>query len=490
MSLTPSWNFGSVGFGHIALPPNAPNLSSHKSSSDCGASGADEESTAGTEDVGRVSVFDAAKAAAPDPILSMRDQYNADPAERKLNLAVGVYRTAEGKPLVLKCVQEAETKLLAEQEAGRAFKEYLPPDGHSKFCDLSLKLLLGDAIDGMLADGRVAAAQSISGTGGLHLAARMLKLLMPDATVHLPAPTWPIHPDIFEAVGLSVAHYPYYDAETGGLDLDGMLAYLRALPHGSVVLMHACAHNPSGVDPTAAQWAQIAAAVRERWLVPMVDAAYQGLATGDLDEDGAGARALAAVPGVEMITVQSYSKNMGLYAERAGVVALLCADRDVASRVQQQLSRTIRLTHSSPPQHGAAICATILGEPERLQAWKREVKGMAERLLEMRAALAASLAKCECPPPTTSKRGSWAHVTEQRGMFTYTGLTPAQVKALRETHHVYMPNDGRISMAGLTTSTCGMLATAIKDVLHAEAKHAFAEPATELPAAKRARSAA
>ena len=221
------------------------------------------------------SVFVSAQPCAPDPILSMRDNFLKDPATNKLNLAVGVYRTAEGQPLVLKCVQDAEAKLLADQQAGHTFKEYLPPDGMSKFCHLSLKLLLGDSIGPKLDEGRVVAAQSLSGTGGLHLAARMLQLLMPGTTVHLPQPTWPIHPDIFANVGLEYKYYPYFDAATGGLDIDGMLGALGALPAGSVVLLHACAHNPTGVDPTAAQWELIAQTVAKGKLVPLVDAAYQ-----------------------------------------------------------------------------------------------------------------------------------------------------------------------------------------------------------------------
>ena len=297
----------------------------------------------------------------------------------------------------------------------------------SRFCELSLRLLLGDAVAPALEQGRVVAAQCISGTGGLHLAARMLQMLRPGSTVHLPAPTWPIHPDIFTEVGLAVAYYPYYDARTGGLDFDEMLAALEALPAGSVVLLHACAHNPTGVDPTAAQWARIAQAVAARALIPLVDAAYQGLASGDLDADAAGARALASVPGVEMITVQSYSKNMGLYAERAGLVSFTCQDAPIAERLGQQLRRTIRLTHSSPPQHGAALVATILGEPGRSAAWRLELAAMAARLHAMRRALHDALVRLESPPPDGAS--DWRRVLEQRGMFTYTGLSREQARA-------------------------------------------------------------
>ena len=271
MASFPVMQFGAANFGHVVLPAALP--SAKRDDDDSCELDKDEASTVATR-VATESAFANAKSCAPDPILGIRDDFLKDPAEHKLNLAVGVYRTAEGKPLVLECVKAAEAHLLEEQRAGRTFKEYLPPEGMTKFCDLSLRLLLGDAITPALEQGRVVAAQSISGTGGLHLAARMLQILRPGSTVHLPTPTWPIHPDIFTAVGLAVAYYPYYDARTGGLDFDGMLAALQALPAGSVVLLHACAHNPTGVDPTAAQWARIAQAVA-RPLIPLVDAAYQ-----------------------------------------------------------------------------------------------------------------------------------------------------------------------------------------------------------------------
>ena len=449
-------------YGHIAMPARS------KRASDPSID--DVESSVATEEVGEVdlrsaSAFASAEGAAPDPILSMRDAYLADPAEKKLNLAVGVYRTAEGQPYVLDCVQEAEADLLETQREGRAFKEYLPPVGMASFCEASLRLLLGESISAPLAEDRVVTAQSLSGTGGLHLAARMLAQLKPGATVHLPTPTWPIHPDIFTTCGLKVSYYPYYDPATCGLNFDGMIATLSALPIGSVVLLHACAHNPTGVDPTWWQWGEIAKVVAQRALLPLVDAAYQGFASGDLDLDARGVRMLAAIEGVEMITVQSYSKNMGLYAERAGVLAMICRETDVAERCRQQLARTIRLTHSSPPQHGAAIVAKILSEPDRTAKWRVEVAAMAKRLLEMREALSAALARIVCPPPTGTSLTSWRHVTEQRGMFTYTGLTPTQVEALRVKHHIYMPADGRISMASLTVASCDVLAAAIRDVL-------------------------
>ena len=451
-------------YGHIAMPKKSPKSSSVY----------DGQSTVETEDADvespemmGASAFARAEGAAPDPILSMRDAFLADPVADKLNVAVGVYRTADNKPLVLESVQEAEAALLSEQQAGHTFKEYLPPEGMAPLCAASLKLLLGDTIASPLAEGRLVSAQSLSGTGGLHLAARMLSALLPGATVHLPSPTWPIHPDIFTTCGLRVASYPYYDASTCGLNFDAMIAALCALPVGSIVLLHACAHNPTGVDPTAEQWDEIARAVESRRLIPLVDAAYQGFASGDVDEDAVGARKLAAIPNAEMVVVQSYSKNMGLYAERVGVLSMLCNDPSVAERLRSQLARTIRLTHSSPPQHGAAIVTKILNDPERARKWRAEVAGMARRLQEMRSELHAALERLGCPPPTGTTLTSWDHVLSQRGMFTYSGLQPRQVEALRVEHHVYMPMDGRISMASLTRASCQTLATAIDRVLRA-----------------------
>jgi len=464
-----------VNYGHIALPsrPSANNVHDAESTNDA-------HSTAYAESLlGGESVFSSAVGAPDDPILGMRDAFLADPATRKLNLAVGVYRTAEGQPLVLDSVKAAEAHLLAETQAGRMYKEYLPPVGMLRFAEASVKLLYGDSIAPALAEDRVVTAQCLSGVGGLHLAARMIAELMPTATVHLPQPTWPIHPDIFTVCGVKVAHYPYYDPATGGMDAPRMLAYLRQLPAGAIVLLHACAHNPTGVDPTPAQWTEIARAVEERGLVPLVDSAYQGLASGDLDEDAVGTRMLAAIPNIEMLSVQSYAKCMGLYGERAGVFAMITNDADVAKKISQQLTRVIRLTYSSPPQHGAAIAATVLTDAALTATWRKEVTSMAGRLQEMRDALYAALLKVDCPPPTgrTSERG-WRHVLDQRGMFTYTGLTPAQVDALRNEHHIYMPTDGRISMAGLTLDTCAFLAESIKAVLPPDASPSVAMEVT------------
>lgn len=490
-------------FGHIgALPVRRVGLRSSSPASDAQTS-TDATADAPTDIDNGVSAFGLAQAVPPDPILSIRDAFLKDPTPGKVNLSVGVYRTDEGQPLVLDCVQEAEDMMLAEQLAGKANKEYLPPLGLQDFCTRSLKVLLGDAIQPALEAGRVVTTQSLSGTGGLHLAARLLAQIMPGTTVHLPSPTWPIHPDIFLETGLRVAYYPYYNAATRTLDFDLMLATLRSLPAGSAVLFHACAHNPTGCDPTKDQWRRIAEAVAHRGLLPIVDSAYQGLASGDLDEDGYGARCLLGIPNAELITIQSFSKNMGLYAERAGVMTVVCRDADVAGRVGETLGRIVRLSYSSPAQHGSRIVHTILSDPARLSAWKAELKLMAERLLEMRRAFSAALSRAQCPPPqrpwtpgrspahlevmpevagcTSDGTTPWPHVLSQRGMFTYSGLTAEHAEALRARHHVYLPSDGRICMAALTHETCDRVAAAIKDVLERGTDNATAAADETLP---------
>ncbi|KAL1529692.1 hypothetical protein AB1Y20_000631 [Prymnesium parvum] len=444
----------SVNYGHILLPTRLETAAEERDDA--------TNSTLPVEDGAppRKSAFSGAVGAAPDPILSIRDAFLADGSEAKLNLAVGVYRTAEGHPYVLPSVKLAEQKLLDDLMCGTADKEYLPPDGLQPFCEASLQLLLGNTTD----PSRVVAAQSLSGTGALHLAARVIAEMIPGATVYLPQPTWPIHADIFGTVGLRVAYYPYYDPHTCGLRAAEMIAALRSLPKGGVVLLHACAHNPTGVDPTPQHWEAVADVLHERRLIPLIDSAYQGLASGDLWQDGAGARTIAARGG-EMLICQSFSKNMGLYGERAGVFSMLCSDAVVASRVREQLKRIIRVTYSSPPRHGAALACRVLCERELRDAWTAEVAGMAARLLEMRTVLFAALERVRCPPPHGTDLKSWSHVLTQRGMFTYTGLRPEQVLTLREEHHIYMPMDGRISMAGLSVESCDKLAKAINAAL-------------------------
>lgn len=410
------------------------------------------------------SCFKRATGAAPDPIFAVRDAFLADTALLKLNLAVGVYRTAEGKPLVLKAVQSAEESILARQGKGAGFKEYLPMDGMPAFNKVAPLLLLGKgpATLAAQAEGKLVSVQSLSGTGGLFLAAHVIARHMPGRTVYLPTPTWPIHTEIFGGAGLTVKYYRYYDPKTCGLDMEGLSADLKAAEAGSIIVLHACAHNPSGVDPTTAQWGGITELVAAKRFVPLVDAAYQGLASGSFDKDGEGTRLLASIPKVEMMCVQSFSKIMGLYSERCGCFSFLSQDGATAERVRQEVCKHVRMTYSSPPSHGAAIATEILSDATRFESWAAEVGTMSSRITGMRTSLHDALVANGCPPPSGTSHGSWGHILSQSGMFSFTGLTAAQTDHMQKNNAVYLLRDGRISMSGLNHETCQHLAMAMK----------------------------
>lgn len=398
------------------------------------------------------SVWAHVSKAPPDPILGVNDAFKADPAvNERLNLGVGAYRTEEGQPLVLKIVRRAEAELVADLSRN---KEYLPIGGNPEYCKLARQLILGRASPA-IAEARVATVQSLSGTGALRLAAEFLSKWNPGACVFLPNPTWGNHNKIFPNGGVAIKQYRYYNAATRGLDYEGMCADIAAAPRGSVILLHACAHNPTGVDPTPQQWEGIQRIMADKQLLPLFDSAYQGFASGDLDRDAMAVRMFVA-GGSEMLICQSFAKNMGLYGERVGALSVVCRTADDAKRVESQLKMVIRPMYSNPPTHGAAVAAMVLGKSEYFEAWKIELKMMADRILSMRSKLHVELTRLGTP-------GDWTHILNQIGMFTYTGLNPAQVENLTAKHHVYLTKDGRISMAGLSASKCGMLARGIDD---------------------------
>eukprot|EP00670_Eutreptiella_braarudii_P014065 CAMPEP_0174318098 /NCGR_PEP_ID=MMETSP0810-20121108/7991_1 /TAXON_ID=73025 ORGANISM="Eutreptiella gymnastica-like, Strain CCMP1594" /NCGR_SAMPLE_ID=MMETSP0810 /ASSEMBLY_ACC=CAM_ASM_000659 /LENGTH=867 /DNA_ID=CAMNT_0015428233 /DNA_START=18 /DNA_END=2621 /DNA_ORIENTATION=- len=413
--------------------------------------GSDEPAAALTD-----SLFKDVAMAPPDPILGVTQAFKACESADKLNLGVGAYRSEEGKPWVLPTVKAAEAKLLELQEAGAINKEYLPIDGIPEFYSAALKLMLGDDCT-PLKEGRVCSVQCLSGTGGLRLAAACIGQFQKGASIYVPNPTWGNHNKIFPREGVPVKSYTYYKPETCGLDFEGMCADLNAMPSGSVVLLHACAHNPTGVDPTEEQWAEIASIVKKRGLVPLIDSAYQGFASGDFDKDAWACRYFAE-QGMELYLVQSFAKNMGLYGERTGVLSIICQDQDNAARLKSQIKPFIRTMYSSPPQHGARIAELILNDPQQLEAWKAEVKVMADRIIKMRQLLYQELKANECP-------GEWEHVINQIGMFTFTGLTPEQVDVLTQKYSIFLTKDGRISMAGLREEKCKYLADAMKDAI-------------------------
>ncbi|EOY30757.1 Aspartate aminotransferase, cytoplasmic [Theobroma cacao] len=395
------------------------------------------------------SVFAAIAQGPEDPILGVTVAYNKDPSPIKLNLGVGAYRTEEGKPLVLNVVRKAEQLLVNDPSR---VKEYLPILGFAEFNKLTAKLILGDDSPA-IQESRVATAQCLSGTGSLRVGAEFLAKHYHQRTIYIPQPTWGNHLKVFTMAGLSVKTYRYYDPTTRGLHFQGLLEDLGAAPAGSIVLLHACAHNPTGVDPTVEQWEQIRQLIRSKGSLPFFDSAYQGFASGSLDADAQSVRMFVA-DGGECFIAQSYAKNMGLYGERVGALSIVCKAADVASRVESQLKLVIRPMYSNPPIHGASIAATILKNSDMYNEWKIELKAMAERIISMRKQLFDALSARGTP-------GDWSHIIKQIGMFTFTGLNSDQVAFMTKEYHIYMTSDGRISMAGLSSKTVPHLADAI-----------------------------
>ncbi|XP_074368494.1 aspartate aminotransferase, cytoplasmic [Apium graveolens] len=395
------------------------------------------------------SVFANVLRAPEDPILGVTVAYSKDQSPNKLNLGVGAYRTQEGKPLVLNVVKRAELMLVDDQSR---VKEYLPIVGLADFNKLSAKLIFG-ADSPAIQENRVATVQCLSGTGSLRVGGEFLARHYHERTVYIPQPTWGNHPKIFTLAGLSVKTYRYYNPETRGLDFEGMLEDLGSAPSGAIVLLHACAHNPTGVDPTIEQWEQIRQLMRSKSLLPFFDSAYQGFASGSLDADAQSVRIFVA-DGGECLAAQSYAKNMGLYGERVGALSIVCKTADAASKVESQLKLVIRPMYSSPPLHGASIVAAILKDSDLYNEWTLELKAMADRIICMRKELFDALQAKGTP-------GDWSHIVKQIGMFTFTGLNSEQVTFMTNEYHIYMTTDGRISMAGLSSRTVPHLADAI-----------------------------
>lgn len=390
-----------------------------------------------------------------DPILGVTIAYNNDPTEDKLNLGVGAYRTEEGKPFVLPVVTKVEQMLANDSKLN---KEYLPIDGLQAFTELSAKLLLGNDSPA-IAEKRVASVQALSGTGALRLGAEFIRRFFPQGTpVYISNPTWGNHTNIFKDAGVNdVRQYRYFKDETRSLDLEGMLADLKSAPQGSIILLHTCAHNPTGVDPTLEQWEQILDVIQERRHMSFFDTAYQGFATGDLDRDAAPARR-AVARGLEIFASQSYSKNFGLYGERVGSLNVVCKDKATADAVKSQLKVIIRPMYSNPPVHGPRLVATILGDPQLFDEWVKDLRVMSSRIQRMRQELYDAIKRNGTP-------GTWEHILNQIGMFSYTGLGKPQCEVLIKKHHIYMLTNGRISMAGLSSRTVPKLANAIHDVV-------------------------
>jgi len=388
-----------------------------------------------------------------DPILGMSQRFNADKDPRKVNVSIGAYRTDEGKPLVLSCVKKAEKMLL---EDGSLNKEYLPQRGDAEFAQLCQKMLFGEN-SRLVNDGLVATVQTLSGTGALRLGAEFAKRFAKGTTVYISTPTWGTHNSIMEHAGIPFQKYRYWDASGRKLDLAGMLMDIKEAPEGSIILLHAAAHNPTGVDPTSAEWDQIMSVCRGRNHICWFDSAYQGFATGDLDTDAYAMRKFAD-NGLPLFVSQSFAKNFGLYGERIGTFSVTCGSSETVKAVMSQFDIIIRNLYSNPPKHGANIVKVVLSNPALYQEWRDELLAMSLRIRDMRKALHKELNTLATP-------GSWTHITSQIGMFSFTGLNPKQSKSMVEKHHIYMLENGRISMAGVTSNNVKYIATAMDDVV-------------------------
>lgn len=385
-----------------------------------------------------LSTWSAVPAGPPDPILGITEAFKADKDPRRINLGVGAYRDEDGKPYVLNAVKKAEEMIAA----AKLDKEYLPITGLPGFTNNAAKLAYG-ANSVPLNQNAIAVTQSISGTGALRIGGTFLARHYPHSkTIYVPTPTWGNHIPLFKDSGLDVKFYRYFDKKTVGLDFEGLKEDLQNAPEGAIVLLHACAHNPTGVDPTQSQWKAISDIMSEKKLFPFFDMAYQGFASGSTDRDAFAVRHFVS-QGHQIALSQSFAKNMGLYGERVGALSFTTANEEEKKRVDSQLKIIVRPMYSNPPLHGAHIANTILSDPELYQEWEGEVKGMADRIINMRERLYQLLSNDFRTP------GEWSHVKSQIGMFSFTGLNTAQCKALAEKAHIYMTMDGRISMAGL-----------------------------------------
>ncbi len=387
----------------------------------------------------------------PDAILGLTEAFKRDPNPNKVNLGAGVYRDASGKTPVLECVKEAEQRLLANETS----KSYLPIDGLPGFGREVQHLVFG-ANHPIVTEGRAISAQTPGGTGALRVAADFLARIRPGTTVWVSEPTWPNHPNIFRAAGLNVATYPYFDFHTLGVQFDAMMEALARIPAGDVLLLHGCCHNPTGADLTRDQWEEVARAVEERGILPLVDFAYQGFGRG-LEEDATGLHTLVAhCP--EVLIASSFSKNFGLYNERVGALTLVAASAEAAETARGYVKQAIRTNYSNPPAHGAKIVHTVLTDPELRSQWEAELATMRDRIHAMRHTLVEALNEEGAPR-------DFSFIVRQQGMFSYTGLTPEQVDALREQYSIYMVRSGRMNVAGLTEQNVGYVAHAIAEVL-------------------------
>lgn len=392
----------------------------------------------------------------PDALFGLKSRYVADDRTTKVDLGIGAYRDENGKPWILPSVKQAE-KLIHEDPNYN--HEYLPIQGYQQFLDAASKVILGEN-SAAIKEGRVVSVQAVSGTGALHIAAKFIKKFysVTSSTVYLSAPTWANHFQVFETQGLNVASYAYWDAATKSLDIEGYLRDINAAPDGSVFLLHACAHNPTGLDPTREEWVRILEAIKQKNHLPIFDSAYQGFASGSLEND-----AWALQKGIEILQTpilicQSFAKNVGMYGERIGAFHLVLPTNENVKALLSQLQVFTRSEISNPPAYGAKIVAKVLTTPELRAQWEKDLVTMSQRIYKQRVALRDNLVKLNTP-------GNWDHIVKQQGMFSFTGLTKEQVARLESKHAVYLVGSGRASIAGLNENNVQYVAEAINEVV-------------------------
>ena len=396
------------------------------------------------------SLFGAIDMAPRDPILGITEAFNADTNPAKINLGVGVYYDEHGKVPLLQCVQKAEAKLIEHLSP----RTYLPIEGLAAY-DKAVQELVFGADSAVIQEKRAVTVQAIGGTGALKIGADFLKRFSPDSQVFISDPSWENHRALFESAGFTVNNYAYYDEATHGVNFDGMLASLRAMAPGSIVVLHACCHNPTGADLTQEQWGQVIDAVQAGGLVPFLDMAYQGFGAG-IAEDGAVVRRFVDAGGPLLVS-NSFSKSFSLYGERVGALSVVASTAEEAARLLSQLKRVVRTNYSNPPLHGGKVVSTVLSTPELRQLWEEELAGMRVRIKQMREELVAKLAE-------KAPGRDFAFVREQVGMFSYSGLTKEQVGKLRE-ESIYAVDTGRICVAALNAKNIDLVVDAIAKVL-------------------------
>ena len=397
-------------------------------------------------------MFENFESAPPDPILGLTEAFNKDPNPAKINLGTGIYKDDSGKTPTLECIVRAE-KILAETATSGG--GYLPMTGLAEYDKDTVELLFGAGND-LGESGRAVAAQTPGGTGGLRVAGDFIHRMLPGAKIWMSNPTWANHKGIFDAAGLETATYPYYDKATGGLDFAGMVAALRQVPAGDVVLLHTTCHNPSGMDPDTEQWKELAEIAVERGFLPLFDFAYQGFGIG-IEEDAFGLRAFAEM-GMELLVASSYSKNFGLYNQRVGAMTIVAKSADAASKAMSHAKLCIRTNYSNPPAHGARLVSTVLGDAELRGIWEKDVAEMRDRINAVRKTFVETMA-------AKTDKMDFSFVAKQRGMFSFSGLSVEQVHAMRDEHSIYIVDSGRISIAGITSGNMEALCSAIAAVL-------------------------